>query len=113
MQLRQQEQLTGLLSDPAYGKHRAGELALEEFVRDVNLQGKKELVLILDNAGWPRTKGLRVPQGLRLVYPPAYTPELSPAEPVVPLLREAVAKAALGAGPASTGCQGCEGNEWS
>jgi hypothetical protein len=49
------------------------------------------VVLLLDNAGWHRAKNLQVPPGLVLMHLPAYTPELSPAEPVIPLIREAVA----------------------
>lgn len=70
-------------------------LALQEFVRDVNPQGEKIIVLLLDNAGWHVTKNLQVPPGLVLLHLPAYSPELSPAEPVVPLLREAVANECL------------------
>ncbi len=66
-------------------------LALQEFQREVDPEGRKVLVLLLDNAGWHRAKDLRVPAGMVLLYLPPYTPELSPAEPVVPLLREAVA----------------------
>lgn len=77
-------------------------LALREFVRDVNPEGEKVIVLLLDNAGWHR--GLEVPTGLILLRLPAYTPELSPAEPVIPLIREAVANEQL---PMSTGaCRG-------
>jgi transposase len=56
----------------------------------VDPEGRKVLVLLLDNAGWHRAKDLQVPPGLLLLHLPPYTPELSPAEPVVPLLREAV-----------------------
>lgn len=66
-------------------------LALQEFQREVDPEGRKVLVLLLDNAGWHRAKDLQVPPGLLLLNLPPYTPELSPAEPVVPLLREAVA----------------------
>ena len=66
-------------------------LALREFQQEVDPEGRKVLLLLLDNAGWHRAKDLQVPPGLLLLHLPPYTPELSPAEPVVPLLREAVA----------------------
>ncbi len=38
------------------------------------------IVLVLDNAGWHSSPGLVIPEGIRLVYLPPYTPELQPAE---------------------------------
>ena len=38
------------------------------------------LVLGLDNAGWHTAPNLVVPEGLRLVYLPRYSPELQPAD---------------------------------
>lgn len=35
---------------------------------------------MLDGAGWHTEPGLVVPEGIRLVYLPPYTPELQPAE---------------------------------
>ena len=35
---------------------------------------------MLDGAGWHTEPGLAVPEGIRLVYLPPYTPELQPAE---------------------------------
>ncbi len=66
-------------------------LALRTFQQEVDPEGRKTLVLLLDHAGWHRAKDLCVPPGIVLVHLPPSTPELSPAEPVVPLLREAVA----------------------
>jgi transposase len=45
-------------------------------------------VLVLDNAGWHTPEGLAVPEGVRLVFLPPYTPELQPAEHLWPLLDE-------------------------
>jgi transposase len=38
------------------------------------------IVLGLDSAGWHTAPNLAVPEGLRLVYLPPYSPELQPAE---------------------------------
>ena len=49
------------------------------------------VVLVLDPAGWHVSEQLAVPEGLRLVFLPPYSPELQPAERLWPLAREAVA----------------------
>jgi hypothetical protein len=66
-------------------------LALAEFVKAVNPNQDKIIVLMLDNAGWHTSKDLIVPPGLVLLNTPPYTPKLSPAETIVPLVREAAA----------------------
>jgi transposase len=49
---------------------------------------QRRIVLVLDNAGWHTEPGLAVPDGIRLVYLPRYSPELQPAECLWPLLDE-------------------------
>jgi hypothetical protein len=46
-------------------------------------------VVVLDNAGW-HTAPLAVPDGVRLVHLPPYSPELQPAETLWPLVDEPV-----------------------
>ena len=65
--------------------------ALEEFARWADPEGRKLLVVLVDNAGWHVAKRLAVPPNVVLRRLPACTPELQPAEPLWPLLREAVA----------------------
>ena len=65
-------------------------LALAEFARDVNPEGKKQIILLLDRAGFHTGKDLEVPEGIELFHLPPYTPELQPAERLWPLLREVV-----------------------
>jgi DDE superfamily endonuclease len=67
------------------------EPALAEFARWADPGGRKLLVLILDNAGWHVAKRLAVPPHGILHPLPSCTPELQPAEPLWPLVREAVA----------------------
>ena len=50
------------------------------FAREAGAGHHRIIVLVLDNAGWHSPPGLAVPEGLRLVYLPPYTPELQPAE---------------------------------
>ena len=66
-------------------------LALEEFARWADPQGSKLLVLLVDNAGWHVAKRLVVPANVVLHRLPPYTPQLQPAEPLWPLVREVVA----------------------
>ncbi len=48
-------------------------------------------MLGLDNAGWHTEPNLAVPDGIRLVYLPRYSPELQPAEHLWPVLDEPLA----------------------
>ena len=50
------------------------------FAREAGAGRDRIILLVLDNAGWHSPPGLTVPEGIRLVYLPPYTPELQPAE---------------------------------
>ncbi len=62
-----------------------------EFARRADPEGRELLVVLADNAGWHSVKRLAVPPNVVLHRLPPCTPELQPAEPLWPLLREAVA----------------------
>jgi transposase len=66
-------------------------LALAEFARWADPEGRKLLVVLVDNAGWHVAKRPAVPENLVLHRLPPCTPELQPAEPLWPLVREAAA----------------------
>ena len=66
-------------------------LALAEFARWADPAGAKLLVVLVDNAGWHVAKRLEMPPNVVLHRLPPCTPELQPAEPLWPLVREAVA----------------------
>jgi hypothetical protein len=66
-------------------------LALDEFARWADPVGEMLLVALVDNAGWHVAKRLAVPPNVGLHRLPPCTPELQPAEPLWPLVREAVA----------------------
>lgn len=70
--------------------------ALEAFATHADPQRDKILVLVVDNAGWHRAKGLVVPANVRLHFLPPCTPELQPVEPFWALVREAVANDTFG-----------------
>ena len=50
------------------------------FAREAGAGRDRIILLVLDGAGWHTAPGLEVPEGIRLVYLPPYTPELQPAE---------------------------------
>jgi hypothetical protein len=68
-------------------------LALEEFARWADPDGSKLLVVLMDNAGWHTAKRRAIPPDVVLHRLPSSTPELQPAEPLWPSVREAVANA--------------------
>ena len=70
-------------------------LALAEFARDETIDAAHRAVLVLDQAGWHLAAERRIPEGIDLVFLPAYSPELQPAERLWPLVNEAVANQAV------------------
>ena len=70
-------------------------LALAAFAAAQGLGPRKRIVLLLDGAGWHTSGHLVVPEGLHLVFQPAYSPELQPSERLWPLCNEALANQAF------------------
>jgi transposase len=58
---------------------------LAAFALAVGASPTKQIVLILDRAGWHSTQRLRVPDHVHLLFLPPYSPELQPAEHLWPL----------------------------
>src|SRR5881392_2334621 len=56
------------------------ELVLADFAKSAGAGPNKRIVLQLDNAGWHGPENLAVPDGIHLVFQPAHSPELQPAE---------------------------------
>ena len=69
---------------------------LAGFARAVGAGSKKLVMLVLDGAGWHVSPDLAVPEGIRLVFLPSYSPELQPAEHLWPLTNEAIANKHFG-----------------
>jgi DDE superfamily endonuclease len=69
--------------------------ALAEWTQEVNPQGTKQLVLVVDGAGWHTSGRLELPGSVELFPLPAHTPELQPVETAWPALREVVANEAF------------------
>jgi hypothetical protein len=64
---------------------------LADFAREYGVGENKRVLLVLDQAGWHTSHDLILPAGLDLIYLPAYSPELQPAERLWPLTNEVVA----------------------
>lgn len=61
------------------------EVELAEFARQVGAGPHKQIVLVLDRAGWHTSLKLHVPDHVHLLFLPPYSPELQPAEHLWPL----------------------------
>ena len=66
------------------------EALLAAFARESGAGRLRNIVLVLDNAGFHGPQDLVVPDGITLVFLPPYTPELQPAERLWTLLDEPV-----------------------
>jgi transposase len=66
------------------------EVELAEFARHVGAGPNKQIVLVLDRAGWHMSVHLRVPDHVQLLFLPAYSPESQPAEHLWPLTTTAL-----------------------
>jgi transposase len=66
-------------------------LALREFAHAVGAGQGKQVLLVLDRAGWHVSPQVQVPTGIHVHLLPPYSPELQPAERLWPLTNEALA----------------------
>lgn len=66
-------------------------IALEKFAEEAGASSSRQLVVMLDGAPSHTAPKLVIPDHVHLVFQPAYSPELQPAERLWPLVREALA----------------------
>jgi transposase len=66
-------------------------IALDNFAKTNNPRKNKIIVLLIDRAGFHKLPDENIPEGIILYKLPAYSPELQPAEPLWPLIKEPVA----------------------
>lgn len=64
---------------------------LAAFARDEGISAQRRAVLVVDRAGWHTSEKLVLPEGIDLVFLPAASPELQPAERLWPLVNEPIA----------------------
>jgi transposase len=51
------------------------------FIRELIKEfGGKKIILVLDGAGWHKSKNLEIPENITIVFLPPYSPELNPIE---------------------------------
>ena len=63
--------------------------AMSLFLKEISKRYPGEYILMfMDQAGWHKSKGLKVPQNIELAYLPPRSPELNPEEQVWDELRE-------------------------
>ena len=70
-------------------------LALASFARDEGIDARHRAVLVVDQAGWHTSPDVVLPAGIDLVFLPAASPELQPAERLWTLVDEPVANRAF------------------
>jgi hypothetical protein len=70
-------------------------VALATFAHDEGIDAQHRVVLVVDQAGWHSGHDLLVPAGIDLVFLPAKSPELQPAERLWALVDEPVANRAF------------------
>jgi transposase len=70
-------------------------LALASFARDEGIDARHRAVLVVDQAGWHTSPDVVLPAGIDLVFLPAASPELQPAERLWALVDEPVANRAF------------------
>jgi transposase len=66
------------------------EALLALFAKETGAGDERIIILVLDSAGWHTEAGLKIPEGLRLVFLPPYSPELQPAETLWTLVDEPI-----------------------
>ena len=55
-------------------------LALEHFAKALGAGQTKQILLVIDGAGWHRSERVKISEGIHLEILPPYSPELQPAE---------------------------------
>lgn len=64
---------------------------LDAFAREVGASSTKQIVLVLDGAGWHESPKVRIPDHVHLLFLPPHSPELQPAEHLWPLTNTVLA----------------------
>jgi len=63
--------------------------AMSIFLEEVSRRHVNErIIMFMDQAGWHKSKNLRLPENIELAYLPPYSPELNPEEHIWDELRE-------------------------
>jgi len=68
--------------------NEAFEISLHHFAKQLKLGANRRVILVVDGAGFHRSKNLKIPDGIHLHFLPPYSPELQPVEQLWPLTHE-------------------------
>lgn len=66
-------------------------MALHELAKEVGAGKERQILLVVDKAGWHTGGEVNLPEGIHLEFLPKGSPELMPAERLWPLTNEGVA----------------------
>ena len=55
-------------------------ICMNVFLAELSTTIKEDFILIMDGAGWHKSKDLIIPKNIQIVLLPAYCPELNPVE---------------------------------
>jgi len=64
---------------------------LAHFAEQVGAGPDRQIVVVVDGAGWHSAGDVVIPPGIHLVFQPAYSPQVQPSERLWPLIRESIA----------------------
>jgi transposase len=67
------------------------EKVLADFAQHFGIGRKKQVVLVVDQAGWHTSEQVEIPEGIHLEFLPSHSPELQPAERLWTLTNEPIA----------------------
>jgi hypothetical protein len=62
------------------------------FLVELSAKFEGEIILIMDGAGWHKSKDLAIPDGVEVVLLPPYSPELNPVERLWKYIKDNVLK---------------------
>lgn len=70
-------------------------IALALFAQAVGAGQGKQIVIVMDRAGWHTSGKLEIPDGIHIIHQPSHSPELQPAEHLWTLVDEVIANRVL------------------
>jgi len=62
------------------------------YLHELSQKIKEDFILIMDGAGWHKSKNLIIPQNIQIVILPPYCPELNPVERLWKYIKDNVIK---------------------
>jgi transposase len=62
------------------------------YLKELSGKIKEDLILIMDGAGWHKSKNLIIPNNIQIVLLPPYCPELNPVERLWRYIKDNVLK---------------------